>query len=169
MVYRPGPARRRRGPGASLEHGGAAPREFPPSCEVAPVRPSAVVAFATQTDLAPLHGLDSWRYPDLGGFSEEQETFLPGGTPATNPEGYAAASPLTHVHRDVPPTLIIHGSQDQIVPVTQARTLAAALRDAGAPHRYLELPYANHWFDMMWGSPNTQHARTELVDFLRLG
>jgi dipeptidyl aminopeptidase/acylaminoacyl peptidase len=64
--------------------------------------------------------------------------------------------------------LIIHGSNDQIVPVVQARTLVAVLRDTGVAHRYVELPYANHWFDLMWGSPNTQHARATLVDFLDL-
>lgn len=146
---------------------GYAPRQFPPSCDVAPVRPSAVVEFAAPTDMAPLYGLGSWRYPDLGGGTEELERFL-GGTPATNPEAYTAASPLMHVRRDVPPTLIIHGSRDQIVPVTQARTLEAALRDAGARHRYVELAYANHWFDLVWGSPNTQNARAVTVDFLRL-
>jgi acetyl esterase/lipase len=131
---------------------GYAPRQFPPSCDVASVRPSAVVELAAPTDMTPLHGLDSWRYPDLGGDTEELERFL-GGTPATNPEVYALASPLTHVRPDVPPTLIIHGSQDQGVPVAQARTLEAALRDADVRHRYVELPYVNHWFDLMWGSP----------------
>jgi dipeptidyl aminopeptidase/acylaminoacyl peptidase len=117
--------------------------------------------------MASLHGLDSWRYPDLGGFTEDLERFV-GGTPATNPDAYAKASPLTHVRADVPPTLIVHGTHDQIVPVTQARTLVAVLRDTGARHRYVELPYANHWFDLIWGSPNTQHARAALVDFLHL-
>ncbi|MDQ3764157.1 MAG: alpha/beta hydrolase [Actinomycetota bacterium] len=144
-----------------------APDDLPPSCNVAPVRPSAVVAFEAATDMAPLHGLDSWRYPDLGGLTEDLERLV-GGTPATNPDAYAKASPRTHVRPDVPPTLIIHGANDQIVPVAQARTLVAMLRDTGARHRYVELPYANHWFDLMWGSPNTQHARAALVDFLDL-
>ena len=144
-----------------------APDDLPPSCNVAPVRPSAVVAFEAATDMAPLHGLDSWRYPDLGGFTEDLERLV-GGTPATNPDAYAKASPRTHVRPDVPPTLIIHGANDPIVPVAQARTLVAVLRDTGARHRYVELSYANHWFDLMWDSPNTQHARAALVDFLHL-
>jgi len=144
-----------------------APGDLPPSCNVAPVRPSAVVAFEAATDMAPLHGLDSWRYPDLGGFTEDLERLV-GGTPATNPDAYAKASPLTHVRANVPPTLIVHGTHDQIVPVTQGRTLVAVLRDTGARHRDVELPYASHWFDLIWGSPNTQHARAALVDFLHL-
>ncbi|PTY00934.1 hypothetical protein DB346_15110 [Verrucomicrobia bacterium LW23] len=42
-----------------------------------------------------------------------------------------AASPLTYVTRDDPPFLLIHGSQDDLVPVAHSQALAAALREAG--------------------------------------
>jgi acetyl esterase/lipase len=42
-----------------------------------------------------------------------------------------AISPITHVARDNPPTLLIHGDKDEIVPLQQSETMAAKLKDAG--------------------------------------
>lgn len=41
-------------------------------------------------------------------------------------------SPITHVAKDNPPTLLIHGDADTLVPVQQSETMAKALKDAGA-------------------------------------
>jgi len=38
------------------------------------------------------------------------------------------ASPLDHVHPGLPPFLIVHGEKDNLIPVAQARTFAAALK-----------------------------------------
>jgi acetyl esterase/lipase len=40
-------------------------------------------------------------------------------------------SPITHVAKDNPPTLIIHGDKDALVPVQQAQAMAAKLKEAG--------------------------------------
>jgi acetyl esterase/lipase len=40
-------------------------------------------------------------------------------------------SPITHVAKDNPPTLLIHGDKDVIVPLQQSETMAARLKDAG--------------------------------------
>lgn len=67
---------------------------------------------------------------------------------ADNPELYEAASPLFRVHRDAPPFFILHGRNDDIVPLSQARSFNTALRDAGAGTvAYAELPNAHHGFD----------------------
>jgi acetyl esterase/lipase len=42
-------------------------------------------------------------------------------------------SPITHVTKDNPPTLLIHGDKDQIVPLQQSETMAAKLKEAGVP------------------------------------
>jgi dipeptidyl aminopeptidase/acylaminoacyl peptidase len=44
-------------------------------------------------------------------------------------------SPVTHVTVDDPPTLLIHGDQDEAVPVQQSRQLMARLREKGLPAR----------------------------------
>lgn len=45
-----------------------------------------------------------------------------------------------------PPTLIVHGEADTVVPATQARTLAARLTELHVPHETLILPSEDHWF-----------------------
>lgn len=42
-------------------------------------------------------------------------------------------SPITHVTADDPPTLIIHGDADKLVPIQQAEVIIAKLKDAGVP------------------------------------
>jgi acetyl esterase/lipase len=70
-------------------------------------------------------------------------------------------SPITHVAKDNPPTLIIHGDKDALVPVQQAETMAAKLKEAGVVSELIVkkggghtaalvkeyLPRAIEWFD----------------------
>jgi acetyl esterase/lipase len=59
------------------------------------------------------------------------------------------SSPLDYVQPDAPPFLIAHGEYDMLVPVEQARTLAARLRDVStSPVVYAELPKGPHNFDL---------------------
>lgn len=60
------------------------------------------------------------------------ETLL-GGSPAELKEKAALASPVTHVTRQAPPFLIVHGDKDTLVPQQQAEILAEALKKAGTP------------------------------------
>jgi acetyl esterase/lipase len=62
---------------------------------------------------------------------------------------YEAASPMNHVGADAPPALVIHGSLDTLVPVTEARAFVAALRAvSNQPVAYAELRGAHHGFDV---------------------
>lgn len=40
-------------------------------------------------------------------------------------------SPITHVAKDNPPTLLVHGDRDVIVPLQQSETMVTKLKDAG--------------------------------------
>ncbi len=44
-----------------------------------------------------------------------------------------AISPYYHVSKDDPPTLIIHGDADKLVPIQQAERIIARLKEAGVP------------------------------------
>ena len=68
---------------------------------------------------------------------------------------YASARPLSHVRRDWPPTLLVHGNRDALVPVEESLRVHAELSAAGAP---IEL----HVFD---GQP---HAFDAASDYVRL-
>ncbi|MBK9127650.1 MAG: prolyl oligopeptidase family serine peptidase [Phycisphaerales bacterium] len=50
---------------------------------------------------------------------------------------------LTEHLRDVP-VWVVHGEKDPVVPVERSREAVAALRAAGAPVRYVELPGVGH-------------------------
>ncbi|HEY4262269.1 MAG TPA: alpha/beta hydrolase [Schlesneria sp.] len=60
------------------------------------------------------------------------ESRLIGGPLQERRELAQQASPMTHVTRNDPPFLIIHGTKDPNVPFDQAATFAAALETAGA-------------------------------------
>jgi len=67
-----------------------------------------------------------------------------------DPERFRQASPLYRVHPDAPPTLVIHGEKDSLVPVRGARRLVDALRATSrSPVLYLELAGAQHAFDIV--------------------
>ncbi|MDP9038143.1 MAG: alpha/beta fold hydrolase [Acidobacteriota bacterium] len=58
------------------------------------------------------------------------------------PEAYAP-----EVTAAFPPTLILHGDADTVVPVAQAQALDALLTRAGVRHRTEILEGQGHWFD----------------------
>lgn len=63
---------------------------------------------------------------------------------------FEAASPLRRVHPDAPPFFVLHGTNDTLVPVEDARRFVAALRAVSkAPVAYAELPLAQHCFDLL--------------------
>jgi acetyl esterase/lipase len=59
-----------------------------------------------------------------------------------------AISPVTHVSPDDPPTLIVHGDADRLVPIQQAEEIVAKLESAGVPAKLVVKPGAAHgWAD----------------------
>lgn len=59
------------------------------------------------------------------------------------------SSPLEYDPSSAPPTFIAHGDHDSIVPVEQARQMAAHLRSGSSePVVYSELPWGQHSFDL---------------------
>ena len=64
-------------------------------------------------------------------------------------EAQDAASPITYVHRHFPPTLLIHGNADDIVPVEASFSMYRSLADAGAPVELHVYDGAPHAFDVL--------------------
>jgi acetyl esterase/lipase len=66
-----------------------------------------------------------------------------------DPEAFAKASPLDQVHPQAPPFFVIHGDNDTLAPVDDARDFARHLGDTSeSPVFYLELHGAQHAFDV---------------------
>jgi acetyl esterase/lipase len=76
-------------------------------------------------------------------------------------------SPINHVTKDDPPTLIIHGDADYLVPIQQAESIMAKFKEAGVPAELVVKKGAGHgwatlpldmstiadWFDKYIGKP----------------
>jgi len=60
-----------------------------------------------------------------------------------------AASPVAQFTAAMPPTLVIHGDADKLVPIQQGRTVCARLQELGVESRLEERPGKEHgWPDM---------------------
>lgn len=82
------------------------------------------------------------------------------------PEVFDLSSPITHVSPDAPPMFLLHGVNDSLIPVQQARSFAGRLRQVSAqPVVYAEVPLAQHAFDI-FGSPRAAHAAVAVEQFL---
>ncbi len=78
--------------------------------------------------------------------------------PQTDLDEFVRASPLAHVDENAPDFFVIHGRNDTLAPVAQARALVAALRDRSkATVTYAEVPGAQHAFDV-FSSIRSQHT-----------
>jgi len=69
-----------------------------------------------------------------------------GCAPAQCASKVTLASPITHLDAKDPPTLLIHGEMDKVVPVSQSRAFDAALRVKGIASELLIIPAADHSF-----------------------
>ncbi len=69
----------------------------------------------------------------------------------TDPDSYRGASPLDQVHPNAPPSLIVHGSYDSLVPPEEGRQFVNALVNVGANSTLLEVPWGQHAFDALAG------------------
>lgn len=105
----------------------------------APARPRAVVSFFGPTDLTALYNSSLIAAFGLGN--------VIGGTPATNAAIYQQSSPLNFVNAQSPPTILLQGGTDPLVPVSQPESLKTALTNAGVPNEYVFYPTQSHgWF-----------------------
>lgn len=104
--------------------------------------------------------------PDRKRFIEFLESVVVKRRISRHPDVFRAASPMARIHPDAPPTLIVHGTADGLIPVAQAREFVDKLRATSTrPVGYLELPGAHHGFDMTDGA-RTASATTAIGLFL---
>jgi acetyl esterase/lipase len=84
---------------------------------------------------------------------------------ATNRQAYEDASPIDRVHPEAPPFLVVHGANDSLVPVAEARAFVRTLKEAGVPVAYAELPGAQHAFEV-FRSIRTAHVVDAIARWL---
>jgi acetyl esterase/lipase len=132
-------------------------------------RVQVVVNCYGPTDLAPLYdhcdkGPCSWLQKAVG--TSVLKNML-GGTPESAAAKYAQASPIIYVSKESAPTLLIHGTQDEQVPLQQSQQFAAALQTAGVEVEFLAFDKAGHAFGSGWGREHGKKADAAVLEFLQ--
>jgi acetyl esterase/lipase len=114
-------------------------------------RVNAVVAYVAPTDLRIMAKDASDRLPAYERF------------PALEIDQQAAEplSPIVHVSADDPPTLLLAGAKDDLVPVSHSRNIQAAFEAADVNSQLIEFENAGHGF----GTEDTQTAAKGMVDW----
>ncbi|WP_203992736.1 alpha/beta hydrolase [Sphaerisporangium rufum] len=134
--------------------------ELPPTCQAPEAKVAAVIAWYAPSDMtAPIPA--SFR---LAGPVRRE---LSGQIWPLAPESARRASPATYLRPGLPPTLLIQGGRDILQPSADTRDFAARLAGAGVRAELVEIPYADHQFDLSWGGFGSQIARHAITAYLR--
>lgn len=65
------------------------------------------------------------------------------------PDLYREASPIQYLDKNDPPTMILHGTSDDLVPISQSDLLKARLDSLGVPNVYYRVPLWPHTMDIV--------------------
>lgn len=102
---------------------------------------AAIIDFFGPTDLTAMYK-NPWH--PMVPFALQMIT---GTTPSANAELYKQYSPVNFVTDGSAPTLILHGAKDNIVDVSQSKTLKDKLDKAGVPNELIIYPGQRHgWY-----------------------
>jgi acetyl esterase/lipase len=119
-------------------------------------RVQAVVSFAGPTDLTD----ETLHIPEV-----LKGNLIPllGGTPREQPDAYRKASPISYpLTRTPPPVLLVHGSDDKVVPVRQVQAFAEKLKRSGGNARVVVLQGEGH----TWSGTSLVTSIDEMLTFL---
>jgi len=97
----------------------------------------AVVDIYGPVDLTTPYGQTQFMVTDFIGHSYSEKTEL-----------YWEASPARYLKEDLPPTLILQGTSDNLLPPSQSDTLHVRLNRLGVPNVYHRLPLWPHAMDI---------------------
>lgn len=81
----------------------------------------------------------------------------------SNPEIFEESSPINYVSSSSPPTLMLHGDADRIVPLEQAEMLQKKLDEAGVFNRLIVYPGLGHG----WLGDDLLDSFDKMVAFIR--
>ncbi len=133
---------------------------LPRLCGVQTPSVAAVAVLYPVVDPAGFHDHDD---PALGGVARTMASSYTGGSPEEFPERYDTITSATYISGEAPPTLMIVGEADHLVPPEGAYRFAAQARSAGINVQLVRVPYADHVFDHGAGSIG-QQAYRQLTD-----
>ena len=134
-----------------------------PACAGAVPKIAATVALYPVVDPARMY-----RNPDplIGAFGRMMTVNYTGGTPGQVPDHYSAIGSSTHISAAAPATLLIVLRADHLVVPEAAHEFASKAQSAGVAVRLIEMPYAEHGFDLRSGNIGNQMVRQVMLQFL---
>lgn len=88
-----------------------------------------------------------------------------GGTFDKIPDKFKDASPITHVTKDDPPTLLVHGDKDEVVPLLHSESLHTALKAVGVEVELVVVKNGGHGFKGEGIQPSMQEIRRKTIGF----
>lgn len=126
--------------------------------------PKAVVA------VYPAQNMTTIWYEGTNFFGMDGESFLgsyTGGSPEEKPEVYEAIDIVKHINKDTPPTLVLVGKNDHLLPYKGQLSFARLLDENHIPNQLVAIPYNDHFFDLSSGSIASQIGYKVTKDFLK--
>jgi acetyl esterase/lipase len=99
-------------------------------------------------DLGPL----AYHHPsfDFQEFDAKARTYVKVTDDAKRREILRHISPISHVTKDSPPTFIMHGDRDAVVPLQQSEEMVAALKAVGVPVKLVVKKDGGHPWPDFW-------------------
>lgn len=88
-----------------------------------------------------------------------------GGRPDQLPKKYDALTPKHAISKETPPTLMISGARDTLVPQDATYDLAATLTEKQIANKLVIMPYTNHAFDRVDGNLGSQAYLNMTMDW----
>jgi dipeptidyl aminopeptidase/acylaminoacyl peptidase len=92
--------------------------------------------------------------------------YVSGMDPMFNRSKLEALCPIRHVGSEYPPTMLLHGDQDEDVPYKESADMAEALNQANVPHQFITIPGGKHVFDEHMQEPAVKDAFSQVLAFL---
>lgn len=92
--------------------------------------------------------------------------YVTGVNPAFNRENLDKYCPVNNVSADYPPTLLLHGDQDEDVPYEESVSMSKALESSGITHKLITIPGGKHVFDEHMQDPVVIDAFDQVIAFL---
>jgi acetyl esterase len=114
---------------------------------------SAVSALYPPVDLAA-----AWvsKVPAISDMARQFNTYYVGGGPQQFPDRYRFVASSTHINAAAPPTLVILGDNDHLVPPDATDRFAQQARGAGIDIESIRFPYGDHAFNLNQDSLGNQ-------------
>ncbi|MGE7690383.1 alpha/beta hydrolase fold domain-containing protein [Lysinibacillus sp. NPDC097214] len=137
-------------------------KTLPPSTNVPSVPINTVINFYGPSDMTKFYQNN----PSPGYVQNVMNKYV-GGPPSQFPDRYQKLSPINYIGEHTPPTIMFLGTSDSLVPTEQAKILGKELSKNNVPHEIYYLPKAEHVYDGVPGSLNTQITFEKLKVFLQ--